>query len=224
MNTQRLSLSVLSMLTAATLLAACSSPADDAASGTSTGADSAPQTAAPETQEAESQEMESQEVDTKEAEATTDDVQELAPLGTPDTEDKQQRPGLGTELVPVGVRVADHESFTRVVLDFDGTGTAGWFTHLGPEPTQQASGFPIDYEGETAINIGVESTPWPSTPELEEAYMDFGTVPGAGVVTGVEFVSTFEAQSQYVIGLKKESAYSVTFLEGQSRVVIDILH
>ena len=54
--------------------------------------------------------------------------------------------------------------------------------------------------------------------------MDFGTVPGAGVVTGVEFVTAFEAQSQYVIGLEKESPYSVTFLNDQPRVVIDILH
>src|SRR5699024_12796655 len=66
--------------------------------------------------------------------------------------------------------------------------------------------------------------PWPSTPELEEKYMDFSTTPGAGVVTGVEFVTTFEAQSQYVIGLKKESAYSVTSLEDPSRVVIDIMN
>ena len=101
--------------------------------------------------------------------------------------------------------MADHGAFTRVVLDYEGTGEASWHTQLTAEPAQQASGHPIDYEGSTAINVGIESTPWPSTPELEEAYMDFGTTEGEGVVTGVEFVTTFEAQSQYVIGLEKQS-------------------
>lgn len=221
MKTQRPSLTALSILTAATLLAACSSSPDDTAADSSVDVDPAPQSTTSDSTDSEGTDS-TETADT--VEATTEGSKALSPLGNPTTEDKQQSPGVGTDLVPVGVRVADHDSFTRVVLDFEGTGTAGWFTQLGPEPTQQASGFPIEYEGETAINIGVESTPWPSTPELEEAYMDFGTVPGAGVVTGVEFVTTFEAQSQYVIGLEKESPYSVTFLNDQPRVVIDILH
>lgn len=221
MTTSRFSLIALSLAATTALLAACSSPADEAADS------SAPSEPAQEPTSSAATTIEEDTAATTSpstVEATTNGSEELPPLGSPDTADKQQRPASGTDLVPVGVRVADHGSFTRVVLDYEGSGSAGWFTTLTPEPTQQASGFPIEYEGATAINVGVESTPWPSTPELEETYMDFGTTPGAGVVTGVEFVTTFEAQSQYVIGLKKESAYSVTSLVDPSRVVIDIMN
>ena len=134
MKTQRPSLSALSILTAATLLAACSSSPDDTAADSSVAVDPAPQSTTSDSTDSEGTDS-TETADT--VEATTEGSKALSPLGNPTTEDKQQSPGIGTDLVPVGVRVADHDSFTRVVLDFEGTGTAGWFTQLGPEPTQQ---------------------------------------------------------------------------------------
>ncbi|CCE54189.1 MAG: AMIN-like domain-containing (lipo)protein [Corynebacterium casei] len=224
MSIRRISLSALGLVTATTLLAACSSPADETAASSISPATSEESTSDTAASETTSEEQTSPTPST--VEATADGSQAITPLGSPDVTDKQARPSEGTSLIPKGVRVADHGAFTRVVLDYEGEGKAGWYTQLTAEPAQQASGFPIEYDGATAIVIGVESTPWPSTPELEEAYMDSGKVEGtaAGVVTGVEYVNTFEAQSQYVIGLNKESAYSVTSLEGPPRVVIDILN
>lgn len=217
MSIRRVSLSALGLITTTALLAACSTPADNSA------ATSFPESPVV-TTETSTVEAEEGTAEPTTVEATTEDAQGLSPLGSPNLEDKQSTPASDTDLIPKGVRVADHGSFTRVVLDFEGPGEAGWFTSLTDEPAQQGSGFPVDYEGTTAINVGIESTPWPSTPEREEAFMDYGTTDGAGVVTGVEFVSTFEAQSQYVIGLEEEAAYSVTFLEGPPRVVIDVVN
>ncbi|MGP5160315.1 AMIN-like domain-containing (lipo)protein, partial [Corynebacterium casei] len=172
MSIRRISLSALGLVTATTLLAACSSPADETAASSvspATSEESTSDTAASETT------LEEQTSPTPSTvEATTDGSQAITPLGSPDVTDKQARPSEGTSLIPKGVRVADHGAFTRVVLDYEGEGKAGWYTQLTAEPAQQASGFPIEYDGATAIVIGVESTPWPSTPELEEAYMDSG--------------------------------------------------
>ncbi|WP_246818427.1 hypothetical protein [Corynebacterium sp. HMSC055A01] len=48
-----------------------------------------------------------------------------------------------------------------------------------------------------------------------------GNTPGAGVVSEVVYTTSFEAQSQLVIGLKKKTPYSVTFLEHPKRLVLD---
>ena len=103
----------------------------------------------------------------------------------------------------------------------EGEGEPGWFTSYTDSPTQQASGKPVEVQGNAFLNLGIEGTPWPSTPELKEKYMQPGTTPGAGVVSAVNYTTTFEAQTQLIIGLEKKTAYSVTYLKDPSRVVID---
>ena len=54
---------------------------------------------------------------------------------------------------------------------------------------------------------------------------NIGTVPGAGgVVTQVLSGGTFEARSQFVIGLDGRHPYSVQVLNEPTRLVIDVLH
>ena len=145
----------------------------------------------------------------------------FAGMGTASLEDQQHMPeGLGN-LIPTGVRVGAHDGFTRVVIDLEGEGEPGWFTTYTDSPAHQASGKPVEVQGNTFLNLGIERTPWPSTPELKEKYMQPGTTPGAGVVSAVNYTTTFEAQTQLIIGLEKKTAYSVTYLKDPSRVVID---
>ena len=145
----------------------------------------------------------------------------FAGMGTASLEDQQHMPeGLGN-LIPTGVRVGAHDGFTRVVIDLEGEGEPGWFTTYTDSPAHQASGKPVEVQGNTFLNLGIEGTPWPSTPELKEKYMQSGTTPGAGVVSAVNYTTTFEAQTQLIIGLEKKTAYSVTYLKDPSRVVID---
>ena len=42
-----------------------------------------------------------------------------------------------------------------------------------------------------------------------------------GIVTGVNYNSAFEARSQFIIGLTKKAPYSLAYLDGPPRVVID---
>ena len=145
----------------------------------------------------------------------------FAGMGTASLEDQQHRPKSLGNFVPTGVRVGAHDGFTRVVIDMEGEGEPGWFTSYTDSPAQQASGKPVEVQGNTFLNLGIEGTPWPSTPELKEKYMQPGTTPGAGVVSAVNYTTTFEAQTRLIIGLEKKTAYSVTYLKEPSRVVID---
>ncbi|MCG7440858.1 AMIN domain-containing protein [Corynebacterium sp. ACRPQ] len=145
----------------------------------------------------------------------------FAGMGTASLEDQQHMPESLGNLIPTGVRVGAHDGFTRVVIDLEGEGEPGWFTTYTDSPAQQASGKSVEVQGNTFLNLGIEGTPWPSTPELKEKYMQPGTTPGAGVVSAVNYTTTFEAQTQLIIGLEKKTAYSVTYLKDPSRVVID---
>ena len=109
----------------------------------------------------------------------------FAGMGTASLEDQQHMPeGLGN-LIPTGVRVGAHDGFTRVVIDLEGEGEPGWFTSYTDAPAQQASGKPVEVQGTTFLNLGIEGTPWPSTPGLKEKYMSPGTTLGAGVVSEI---------------------------------------
>ena len=145
----------------------------------------------------------------------------FAGMGTASLEDQQHMPKSLGNFVPTGVRVGAHDGFTRVVIDMEGEGEPGWFTSYTDSPAQQASGKPVEVQGNAFLNLGIEGTPWPSTPELKEKYMQPGTTPGAGVVSAVNYTTTFEAQTQLIIGLVKKTAYSVAYLKDPSRVVID---
>lgn len=148
----------------------------------------------------------------------------LAMLGTPGQEDLEHWPPEPVELSPVAVRAGAHDGFDRVVIEFDANGEPGWFTQLTDNPTQLASGNPLRFEGQTALVITIEGTPAPMTPELADKWAEFKTYPGAGQVREVQFVSAFEAQSQFLIGLDGPRDYSVTYLSDPGRVVIDIAH
>ena len=148
-------------------------------------------------------------------------VAAFAGMGMPALEDQHRMPERLGGLTPTGVRVGAHDGFTRVVVDLEGEGEPGWFTAYTDDPRQQASGYPVEVEGNTFLNLGIEGTPWPSTPELEERYMKPGVTPGTGVVSEVVYTTSFEAQTQLIIGLQKKTPYSVTFLEDPKRLVLD---
>ncbi|MGP6172953.1 AMIN-like domain-containing (lipo)protein [Corynebacterium sp. A21] len=143
------------------------------------------------------------------------------PLGQPSLSQKSMRPNSGDNLLVTGVRIASHDDFDRVVFDFSGDGTPGWFTDYTDTPTQQGSGHPIEFEGVTALYVGIEGTTYPP-PEGGPVLV---TVPGAGgVVQEVIYSSIFEGRTEYIIGSNSQQPYSVTALEQPTRLVIDIIH
>ncbi|MDO5031656.1 hypothetical protein [Corynebacterium sp.] len=154
--------------------------------------------------------------------APSSEAKPAAMLGTASMQDQPLNVGEPADLVPVDVRVGHHEGFDRVVIEFTGQGTPGFYTQYTDSPAAQGSGHPVDYPGSTALVLGVEGTPWPSTPEKEAAFITPQTFPGAGNVVGVVYTSTFEAQSQFVIGLHAKAPHAVSVLEKPTRLVVDL--
>lgn len=145
-------------------------------------------------------------------------------LGRASTERKEQAPAGEYDLHVEDVRVGAHHGFDRVVFEFSGDGTPGWFIDYTTQPVQQGSGFPVEYEGSVALEVIIRGIPYPFDLDIPE---DEWPTPGlvaeaAGDVTGVSYQSTFEGQSHYVVGLNAETPYSVTLLEEPTRLVIDI--
>ncbi len=143
------------------------------------------------------------------------------PFGTPDLAAKQRAAPAPHGLMVSRVRVGGHGGFDRVVFDFAGEGSPGWYINYTETPTQQGSGAPVDYEGEIALLVGIDGTPYPD--ELGLEFPDLGTTPGTGNVTEVIYTSLFEARTEFVIGVRDRLPYSVTVLENPTRLVIDIV-
>lgn len=145
------------------------------------------------------------------------------PLGEPSREPKQQDSGAPHQQVITGVRTASHGNFDRVVFDLVGPGSPGWVTDFNAEPTQQASGAPIDYDGDTALEVTLTGVV-PFTDDGPAPELPAVTPAGGGVISEVVHGVTFEGQAQFVIGLEGTAPYSVSLLEDPQRVVVDVLH
>lgn len=154
---------------------------------------------------------------------TTSTPPATRPLGSPDTAAKQRAASGAAQVNVDNVRVGRHPDFDRVVLDLSGRGEPGWRADFNTDPRQDGSGFPVEFRGETSIDLWVTGLAMPEP--VDGQYRLIGTVPGAGgVVTEVVAGTWFEGQSQFVIGLNGERPYSVQLIEDPPRLVVDILH
>ncbi|MDO4928847.1 MAG: hypothetical protein Q3976_07300 [Corynebacterium sp.] len=151
--------------------------------------------------------------------ATVDE--ESALLGSPDLEDKSAEV-TEYEAVVTDIRVGTHDGFDRIVFDLEGPGIPGWDINYDAEPTAQGSGEPVPYTGDAALNLRISGLvlPFELGPDVNEAIGEF---PGAGNVTGITALGTFEGQGQFVIGLDQQHPYSVQILTEPTRLVIDIV-
>ncbi|MCL0245770.1 hypothetical protein JIM95_006400 [Corynebacterium sp. CCM 8835] len=147
----------------------------------------------------------------------------LTPLGDADTTMKTLRPEPGAQLVVTGVRLGTHEGFDRVVFDLTGDGSPGWFIDYNDRPAEQGSGFPIEFPGDSAIEVNIDGTTYPFNLGMEAPQIGTTTGPGP-IVAGVTSGISFEGRTQFVIGVNGgRHPYSVQTLENPSRLVIDIL-
>ncbi|PFG27156.1 putative secreted protein [Corynebacterium renale] len=186
-------------------------------------ADSGNQTASPSVATETSTSM----VTTTSTPAPTGDTESEAgiqPLGAANREMKTHRPQAPGELVVKDVRLGSHGNFDRVVFDLAGEGEPGWFITYEKFPAQQASGRLIDVPGETSLNVNIDNTTYPFTLGMESKPLGRFTSADTKVVTEVVEAGTFEARTQYVIGLKSEAPYSVQVLQDPTRLVIDIVY
>jgi len=127
------------------------------------------------------------------------------------------------DLLVTGVRLGAHETYDRVVLDLEGTGTPGWRVRYEDNPALDGSGAPVDLAGSHTLVVTVTGTRYPE--EGEDAY-DPGQllvrVDGLAVVTEVLRVAPFEGQLDVFIGTREAVPFRVFTLEDPERLVIDV--
>ncbi|PRQ11401.1 hypothetical protein C1Y63_06705 [Corynebacterium sp. 13CS0277] len=146
----------------------------------------------------------------------------MTPLGDANIDMKTLRPTAPNYLVVTGVRVGSHQGFDRVVFDFSGQGTPGWFIDYTAAPAQQASGLPLPTEGDSFLDVGIDGTTYPFEAGIDDPRLDTVTADGP-IVQQVTTGGTFEGRTQFIIGLSgQQRPYSVQVLNNPTRLVIDI--
>lgn len=153
--------------------------------------------------------------------APSDDTVQQSLGTTATTDTSTQTPAGDWDLHITDVRAGEHNGFDRVVIEFSGTGSPGWFAAYTQEPRQQGSGFPIDYSGDTALELMVSGVALPDGSAGDYPVGPTGTAHGA--ITDVSHNGIFEGQAQFVVGLRGEPRpYTVTALNNPPRLVVDI--
>ncbi len=150
-------------------------------------------------------------------------AQPAAPAPSPfSLEDRRVPSQGGANLVIKDVRVGSHEGYDRFVIEFTGTGTPGYLTGYTDQPLQQASGLPVEVAGNAFLELMIQGTPW-GRPGSPDHVVEAGPKPlAAGNILGVTNGGTFEADSQYFIGLDRRRPYNVYVLTEPTRLVVDV--
>jgi len=140
----------------------------------------------------------------------------FGPAGTPQTSEPS-----GDLLLPVDLRVGDHEGYERVVIDLAGDGVPGWQTEYVTEAIEDGRGERVDVAGDAILSVYVSGTRYPE--EGEAHYVPQGPVDGSGVIEEVHYLGTFEGLTQLFVGVDGGPAdYRVFTLSNPARLVIDI--
>jgi hypothetical protein len=123
----------------------------------------------------------------------------------------------------VDVRVATHDGYDRVVFEFSDGTPEFTLNRAVPPFTQDASGLPLDVEGESFLQLVMRGGT-KQTDDGTSSYdgpTDFD--PGFQAVVDLIEGGDFEGQSTWYVGLTAEACVRLSLLDnGQPRLVIDI--
>lgn len=132
---------------------------------------------------------------------------------------RQTGRGSGEPLVFTGVRVAAHEGFDRIVLEFSGTGSPGWGVNYVDRAVMDGSGEVVALDGDSTLDIYASHTTAPAP----GYYSGPRRITGPGVVAEVYVVGTFEGDTQVLAGIDGPRApYRVFTLSDPARLVLDV--
>ncbi|PYF96309.1 hypothetical protein SAMN05216184_1209 [Georgenia satyanarayanai] len=152
-------------------------------------------------------------------EAPTDEPTDGPAFGPAGT--AQSAEPSGDPLLPVDLRVGDHEGFDRVVVELAGEGVPGWQVEYVDEAIEDGRGEEVDVDGEAILSVHVSGTRYPD--EGEEHYVPGEPLEGPDVVEEVHYLGTFEGLTQLFIGVDGGPAdYRVFTLADPARLVIDV--
>ena len=157
----------------------------------------------------------------------TADTSAVDPVGDlpafPDNTAPQTARNAGEwDLVFTDVRVAEHGSFDRIVLEFTGTGIPGWAVSYVDQAVLDGSGEAVALRGDAILDIYASGTTWPASGyysgprQLEPS--------NGGDVDDVYVGGTFEGYTQVLAGIDGSHVpFRVFALTDPSRLVVDLV-
>lgn len=141
-------------------------------------------------------------------------------VGEYSTEPTEKFGGSYGELRTTDIRIGSHPGFDRLVFEFTGQGDPQYHIGYNNDPRQLASGFPIDVPGGAKLEINIHGTSGDMSPDAKYvASKELGLA--SGNIVEVYNGGTFEADSQYIVGVKTERPYKVAVLHEPTRLVVD---
>lgn len=214
---RRATVVLLSMAAVVPLLAACATDGGDDAS-------SAPATSETMTSQEPSSDAPTSDAPTSDAPTTdtqSDDPTDGVPPFPENTAIQTAEPSRRSDLVFTDVRVAEHEGFDRIVLEFTGTGIPGWAVNYVDEARLDGSGEAVRLGGDAFLDLYASGTTWPA-PGYYSGPKQFEPANG-GDVDDVYVGGTFEGFTQVLVGIDGDPVpFRVFALTDPSRLVVDV--
>jgi len=131
----------------------------------------------------------------------------------------------GALLSPTNLRFGVHDGYDRLVLDLEGDGDPGWRAEYVDEPSGQASGEPVDLDGNAFLVINVQGMILPTEPgAVPYEGPDVIQPASGGVIREVVFGSLFEGTQEIFVGLASKEPFRVYLLHSPTRIVLDVQH
>ena len=119
------------------------------------------------------------------------------------------------------LRVGEHDTFYRVVVEFTGSDDVGWQGGWTTSPATQGKGDPIDLGTPIYLELSLEGGAMPVSEELQKDYYKGEETKEVGPIR-VREDGSFEANTHIVIGMDHKREVTLSALSNPSRVVIDI--
>ena len=158
---------------------------------------------------------------------STTTVEGIDPMTDADTDAKSGPATANAVALLTDVRMARHEGYDRIVLEFRGDGLPEWrIEYVDPPILEDASGEEVEIEGDAFLQILMFGASGFDMETVTESYTGpdelEGSDFGMGVVQELERTGDFEAVLTWVVGLSDEVDFRVLTLENPSRLVIDV--
>ena len=126
------------------------------------------------------------------------------------------------DLVFTDVRVAAHEGFDRLVLEFAGSGTPGWAISYVDEAVLDGSGRAVKLRGDAFLDLYASGVTWPAS-GYYAGPSRLALDDGSGVLE-VLVGGTFEGYTQVLAGIGGDAVpFRVFSLTEPSRLVVDVV-
>jgi hypothetical protein len=125
----------------------------------------------------------------------------------------------------VAVRIGSHAGYDRVVFELDGDLPGYDVGYLDGPVTEDGSGEPIAVDGSAVLSVRLAPASGAiiGVDEVVQTYVGPDRITGDGEpVTEVVRAGDFEAQSTWAIGVDGMRPFTVSTLEGPTRIIVDV--